>query len=736
MPFTQANRIAAIFTPLADDKLCLLSMTHQEQLGRLPVIETELISDSPDIAPNALLGKDAAIELRGAGGNGKEGKRFFHGYFQRFARVGEELDYFTYQATIVPWFWFLTRTANCRIFQKMTVPDIIKQIFRERGFSDFDPAGLTRAYTPWEYCVQYRETDFNFISRLMEQEGIYYFFEHTLKKDILKLADAPDVHHPFPGYKTISFRPPGEAALLEQHIRQWSTEERHTSGAFAQTDYDFTRPKVSLKTKSSNPGDYAHSHFEVFDYPGEYVLKDDGEEWARARMEAFRATQTVANAYTDARGISAGYKFTITDAPKPQAQEEFLVISSIINLRCSSFQTGDNEGGGDVFSCSFTGIKASDQFRPDRYTPKPLINGVQTAIVTGESGKEIYTDEYGRVKVKFHWDREERNGEDRSCWIRVAQIWAGNRWGASFTPRVGQEVVVDFLEGDPDQPLIIGSVYNGIQPPPYLGLEPQPPHIGLGPDPKHKNDPNVSGIKTCSTLGGDGYNELRFDDTKGKEEIYIHSERNMDERVKNDSMETIGNNRSLTIGGEKDGQKNGDQMEEIYRDKHLKIHRNQEEQIGGSLKLHIGGIDGDGNLNLLIDANRIKTVGGDEHAHVKGDRKQKVNGDTSLTIGGKQQEKVGGNHALEAGQEIHLKAGVKMILEAGTQLTLKVGGNFVDISPAGVTIVGTMVLINSGGAAGSGSGSSPEAPKDAAAASPTKPEAADTSVTGNVSVSD
>jgi type VI secretion system Vgr family protein len=392
----------------------------------------------------------------------------------------------------------------------------------------------------------------------------------------------------------------------------------------------------------------------------------------------------------------------------------------------SEFVSGEGGTASEAsYNNSFTCIAADIIFRAPRITPKAIVQGPQTAVVVGPKGEEIFTDKFGRVKVQFHWDREGKKDENSSCWMRVAQIWAGKRWGASFWPRIGQEVIVDFLEGDPDQPIIVGSVYNAEQMPPYLGE---------GPDSKHKNDNKVAGIKSNSTKGGVGFNEWRFDDTKDKEQIFIHAERNMDVRVKNENMERIISHRHLIVGNEKDGKKSGDQREMVYQDKHMKVHRHQIEHIGGNMELLIGkGDEGSGSLDINIAGKKTETIGGDNDYHLKGERKEKIDGSTSLTVGGSQQEKVGTKHALEAGQEIHLKAGMKVIIEAGVQLTIKGPGGFVDIGPSGVTIQGTMVLINSGGAAGSGSGSSPATPKDAKEAKPTEPTVADDAKTGQKS---
>ena len=319
---------------------------------------------------------------------------------------------------------------------------------------------------------------------------------------------------------------------------------------------------------------------------------------------------------------------------------------AITHLSHSAHSGGVHESGQDEsahYSNLFRAVPASVKFRPLRVTPKPLMQGSQTAIVTGKSGEEIYCDKYGRVKVQFHWDRVGKYDEKTSCWIRVAQNWAGKKWGALFLPRIGQEVIVDFLEGDPDQPIITGRVYNASSMPAYTL-----------PDEKTK-----SYIKSNSSKGGGGFNELRFEDKAGSEQIFINAQRNQDVRVGNDLKEFIGN-----------------------------------------------------DCHLIVTNDQLEKVKGDKHQHVVGDQNEKIDGTASMTIGSDHHEKVGTNYALEAGTEVHIKAGMKCVIEAGTQISLKVGGNFVDISPAGVTIVGTMVLINSGGAAGSGSGASPETPSD------------------------
>jgi type VI secretion system secreted protein VgrG len=346
-----------------------------------------------------------------------------------------------------------------------------------------------------------------------------------------------------------------------------------------------------------------------------------------------------------------------------------------------------------------------------------MIHGSQTAVVTGPKGEEIYTDKYGRIKVQFHWDREGKKDENTSCWIRCSQTSAGKNWGAMFIPRIGQEVVVSYLEGDPDRPLVTGVVYNAEQMPAY----------------ELPKEMTKSYIKTNSSKSGDGYNEIRFEDKMDKEQIFIHAERNMDVRVKNDSMERVVANRHLVVGYEKDGKKGGDQMEAVYQDKHLNVKRHHIEHIEGNMELLIGkgeATDG-GNLDVYIEKNRTEKIDENFDLHVVKAHNVKVDGGLSHTVGD-HHEKSGKNFNIEAAMEIHLKAGVKVIIEA-PQVSLKGAGGFVDVGPTGVAIQGAMVLINSGGAAGVGTGAKPAAPKAAKEAKPTKPTKADKSKTGHKS---
>jgi type VI secretion system secreted protein VgrG len=703
----------------------LVSFSGHEELSRLFSFTLELESLRDDVLPDEILGKPVSFSVQDA----RNQPRHFHGYVSALAAASEEKGPRRYRAEVVPWLWFLTRTSDCRIFAGKTVPQIIEAVFDELGFAVYDKLKPSRTYRKWEYCVQYRETDFNFVSRLMEQEGIFYYIKHEKGKHTLVLADSPQ------GYGSESKEVPFAYAYAEEaapeSVTHWTHQYQFVSGKYTLTDYNFKdqpakaeqQPFKLLETSTpgkANPKLFDPKKYEIFDYPGEYDDKDADKAYSEAYVQEEDVAYNVVQGSSSCEFFTTGGKFKLVKHPADSENGEYAIAS--VQHSASAAREG---GEGGNYGNSFTCIPADVAFRPARTTRKPGIQGVQTAVVVGPQGSEIHTDEFGRVRVQFFWDRYntrmqpggDAKKQAEPVWIRVGQIMAGKNWGAMFIPRVGQEVIVTFLEGNPDQPLVTGVVYNGDQTPPY----------------NPKEEPTKSYIKTNSSTGGKGYNELRFEDKAGKEQVFIHAQRNMDARVGANSMESVSGDRHLIVGGEKDGKKSGDQFEMIYRDKHLKVHRNQVEHIGGDMQLLVGGVDGPGNQDIVVKGEKKELIEKDSHLHAKLNRNEKVDVNQSLTVGGDQQEKVGMNHALEAGQAIHLKGGMTVVIEAGVQLSLKVGGNFVDISPAGVAIQGTMVMINSGGAAGSGAGSSPTAPQDAKEASPTEPTPADSHKSGQTS---
>jgi len=455
----------------------------------------------------------------------------------------------------------------------------------------------------------------------------------------------------------------------DETIGSWRREQEIRSGKCALKDFNFETPSNSLlsmiESKFKN-GD--NSQFELYDYPGEFEERAEADDWVKLRIEEEETPHTVVSGESDCRSLVSGFSFDLEGHERDDQNCSYVLTSVFHRAVEPDFHPGVR-GSSANYTNTFTCIPASVPFRPPRLTPRPLVQGTQTAIVVGPAGEEIYPDKYGRVKVQFHWDRLGKKDENSSCWVRVSQPWAGKNWGAINIPRIGQEVIVEFLEGDPDRPIIIGRVYNDDQMPPYTL-----------PD----NMTRTTFLSRSSKGGGSSnFNELRFEDKKGSEQIFLNAEKDMDHRVEKDSREFIGNDRHLIV--------KNDQKEKVEGEQHIQIVKDRNEKVGGDASLEVSGNQND-----------------------------KVGQNMSLQVGQNLQEKSGQNYAHEAGMEIHLKAGMNVVIEAGMQLTIRASGGFINIGPAGVAISGTLVLINSGGAAGAGSGSSPTSPK-----APKDPDQAD-----------
>ncbi len=717
MAYTQDNRSIAIATPLGKDKLLLKSIAITEQLGRPFVLKAELLSEEPAVNFLDLIGKGVSVRWRMPDVGGGEKKRHFSGYISSFVQRPRSEGFNTYAATIVPWLWFLTRTADCRIFHsamsdppdEMTVPGIIKKVFKDHGFDDVTPA-LTGSYRTMDHCVQYRETDFHFVSRLMEQEGIYYFFDHVddggVIKHKLKLVDAMSAHSEYLDYGTIKYRGTSDAENDRGNILAWTRIRQVQAGTYKVNNFDFKRPNTSLLGSGTQDRQHANSAFEIYDFAANYADEeagDHGDKYGKLRIEELQAQHDLVVGQSDCPGIVCGSKFTLAEHPRSDQNAEYLVVGVTYHCVAEAYKGPGTQSQGSPqqkpFLCDFAAIPANSVFRPARTTRKPHIHGPQTAIVVGKAGEEILTDEFGRIKVQFHWDRYSPANENSPCWVRVSQLWAGKNWGAVFLPRIGQEVIVEFLEGNPDRPIVTGAVYNGESKPPY----PLPDNATL------------STIKSNSSKGGQGFNEIRFEDKKGSEQVFLHAEKDQDIRVKHDAKEWIGKDRHLVVKEK--------QLELVEQDKHTHVKGDQLQKVDGNVgrtvdKDEITKIGG--NDHVAITGDAVRSVGGNLHDKVTGNHHEQTTGDIRLTANGNADVKSSQNAALEAGMNVHVKGGMVVVIEAGMQLSLKAGANFIDIGPAGVSISGMpLVNINSGGAAGSGSGAQAASPS-----TPNNPDAA------------
>jgi type VI secretion system secreted protein VgrG len=686
--YSQDHRLIALDTPLGKDVLLLQELTGIEGISSLFSYELNLLAyENDSIVFKDIVGQKVTITLHLPDGT----PRYINGYVSRFTQGETDHRLFThYHAQVVPWLWFLTRQADCRIFQNLAVPDIISQIFNHFDFKDFR-LSLKNSYPQLEYCVQYRETSFNFVSRLMEEFGIFYYFDHSTQgKHTMVLADQSSTLPACPS-SPVSYDTQVGGLYDPEAISNWHVEQEVRTGKYTVTDYNFTTPSTSLLANDPTVVDLAASHpLELFDYPGLHTDKDQGDTVAKVRMQEEEAGYMVVSAEGNCRGLMSGYSFELKNHYRSDQNTNYVVTE--VRHFASAGQTYTTAGtqGAETYSNHLTCIPASVTYRPPRITPKPFVQGPQPALVVGKQGEEIWVDKYGRVIVQFYWDRVGQKNENSSCWIRASQPWAGGNWGAMWIPRIGQEVLVSFLEGDPDRPVITGRVYNANQMPPYALPDYQ----------------TRSTFMSRSSKGGSSsnYNELRFEDLKGQEQIFMNAEMDMDLRVEKDSREFIGANRHLIV--------TTNQVEQIQTDKHLHVKGNHFEAV-------------DGNMSLNVTGNQMESVTGNKSLAVTGNQSESVTGNLSLAVTGQQQD-TSMSYAMKTDTTIHLNAGVSAVIEAGVDLTLKVGSNFIDINPAGVFITGTMVFINSGGAAGSAPDASPQSPD-----SPTAPNDPDTADDGS-----
>lgn len=672
---TQKNRLMVLTTPLGEDFLLISRLTGTEEISSLYSFNIELLHDEGDertfepkfIDPTSILGQAVAVEIDQRDGT----TRALSGMVNYFSQRQRDKRFTYYQATIVPYVWILTQRRQSRIFQHKSVPDILKEVFINFDVSYEVQEGK---YKPRNYCTQYQETDFDFASRLMEEEGIYYFFEHKDGKNKMILADLPQSHPDCPSKSEIPFalKVTDEEDFITS-INEWQDDYRLQSGKVSFWDFNFQRPDNKLTAEQPTLNKVAENEkMELYTAPGGYGKRyddidrgggersdvqnvfDDKTRKAEIVMQALDSQYRVIKGKADCSAMTAGYRFKFFDHPN-NVQNGMYVITSVRHEIFQNPQYESEESVDVPYSNYFTCIaqgKGTSPFRPLQKTRKPVIQGSQTAMVVGPAGEEIFTDKFGRVKVQFHWDRQGQDNADSSCWVRVSQAWAGNRWGMVFIPRIGQEVIVHFIEGDPDQPIITGCVYNPQTMPPYKL-----------PDEKTKMT-----IKSDSSKGGGGFNELRFEDKKGKEQVFVHGEKDQDIRIKNDRRELIGNDRHLIV----------------YRDKRDRIKRDE---------------------HRIIERDLIEQIERDYHLLIMGKVATAVQEDISNDYRKNLDENISSNYSLGVGSNYSLGAG-QIVLEAQTGITLKVGGNFITIDPSGIYIKGTMVMINSGGAALSGSGPS------------------------------
>jgi type VI secretion system secreted protein VgrG len=644
------SRMLEISTSAGADVFLVQRFSGREELGRLYEYRLELLAERGDLTAEQLLGTNATVSLEMMD---PTTKRFFNGYITRFSIQGavtttayKSNTGYLYLVTLSPGLWFLTRSSNSQIFSKMAINDVIMQVLaKDTLMQTSTTVGPTETR---DYIVQYRETDFNFVSRLAEHAGIYYYFTHDNGTHKMVLLDQVGNHQPIDGLPTLTFSG-GDAK--DGTLSSLVMVSEVQPGAFSTGDYNYVTPNTQIAAVSSNPKSHSNAGFEMFDHPIETTTAGWATKYAQIRADELACGYAIAHGSGTERNIQVGFKTTVGKHSIDALNQEYIIIGH-------SFEASNNlaaSGGGDGASwySSFEAIPSGIQFRSTRTVARPVIAGTQTALVVSDFHNDTDTSSnagdpiganIGRVKVEFYWDRYGK----QSCWARVSTPWAGKGYGFQNMPRVGEEVLVQFIEGDPDRPVVVGRVHNAQNMPPFAL-------------PKSST---ITGLKTLSidssgnSVAGK-WNELRFDDNSGSEQIYVQAQKDYDRRVLNDEKTWIGN-----------------------------------------------------ESHNYVKADTFDKFDADHHVQTTGDHNEKIGGSLSFNVSSDTHLKAGGNILTDAGQEIHLKGGMKVIIEGGSQVTLKVGGNFIDINPGGIFIKGTMVMVNSGGSAGSGTAAAPITPKD------------------------
>jgi type VI secretion system secreted protein VgrG len=519
MTYTQIGRPMRVETALGPDALLLAGLSGVEGVSTPFSFRLDLLSEDDAVVAGDLLRTPVAVTLLLSGGE----ERTIHGLVRRFIQEGRREELTAYEAEIVPWLWFLSLSRECRIYQNLSVPEILAQVFRGLGHADFE-LRCAKSYPKREFCVQYRETHLDFVSRLMEEEGIFYFFEHTPERHLLVVADDNGAVKPCPG--GAGARLASQGADAGDVVTMLSFEEQACIGKVVLKDYDFLQPSLNLESTIA-----AAEPEEFYDYPGVFTAPDEGERYARLRLEEAAAARQVVRGQSTCRAFRSGFQFELEEHFRGAANQPYMLLQVQHVASAGDYRSGGS--GAMEYENQFVAIPHSIAFRPPRVTPRPVVHGSQTALVVGPAGEEVWVDPHGRIKVQFYWDRLGKKDENSSCWVRVAQPWAGKGWGAVQIPRIGNEVVVEFMEGDPDRPLVTGSVYNAEQTPPF-----DLPGAGI-----------QMGMKSRSSKGGGGYNEFTMTDTKGKEAVTVHAQYDMGTTVEHDDTQTVNNDRTITVQG-------------------------------------------------------------------------------------------------------------------------------------------------------------------------------------------
>ena len=660
-------------------------------------------SKSIGLSAKSMLGKDVTLKVETEGGGGV---RHFNGICTRFQSGGRDGEHLIYTAKLRPWLWLASRRSDCKIFQFKKVPDIIKDVLGKYGFPISDK--LKKSYREWDYCVQYQETDMNFVMRLMEHEGIYFYFEHSAGVHTLVMCDDVTCHSALPGKSSIKYLGLDAATVAdEEHFDSWQIREEVDPGEYITDDYDFEKPRADLKTKRKNPLGHTNDSWERYMWPGGYTQVGDGENYAGVRIDSLEAEHERATGHTTVRTMAPGYLYSLERCPRPDQNREYLSVAATFYFKDSARKSAGSGAGDSDWSITVTSQPTSIPYRPQRLTSKPLTHGPQTAVIVGPKGEEIYTDKYGRVKVQFHWDRYGEKNERSSCWIRVSHPWAGSNYGAIHIPRIGQEVIVDFLNGDPDYPMITGRVYNADQMPPWA-LPDNKTQSGILTRSSKAGAPGA-GMKAAV---GDA-NAIRFEDLKGKEQLWLHAQKDQLTEVENDEDKWVGRDRRKVVDRDEFNTIHRDRTEIVDRNEKINVHgwRTEEVDLDETITIHKNrkervdlneSVDIGINQNFTVGKTRTKKVGANEVDKIGKNWSIKVGRFKTETIalaslqnvGLARMENVGAGYNLNVGAVMATVVGMSQFEKIGKNKSVNVGKTFkLEAGESIELIVGKSVLV-------------------------------------------
>jgi type VI secretion system secreted protein VgrG len=674
MPVTRAANEALFALEVSGISLRVVDFSAREEISA-PFDVKLILASKTEVAFDDVIGEPAMLTIFGDGVD-----RYIHGMITQFMQVGTRGRFRLYRAQLQPPLSLLALKQNSRIFQNMSTADIVKQVLKEAGISsdrlDFRTQGQ---YQPREFCVQYCEPDLNFISRLLEEDGVFYFFEHEDDQHTLVFGDSPVCYQPIEGGGSVMLNVSDGRKPTEEYVTSFDRSRQIRSGRVTLKDYNFERPSLDLTAPAKGS---SFEELEIYDYLDTYQEEGVGKKLAQVRLEAARVFQETSKGQSGCSRLVPGFTFKLShpggdaDIPEADFDQEYLLVK-VLHAGSSPQVLEEFSGAekGQDYTNQFVCIPSSVNYRPQRTFNKPTIVGIQTAIVVGPPGEEIHTDKHGRIKIQFHWDREGKSNEKSSCWVRVSQAWTGAGWGALHIPRIGQEVVVSFLDGDPDRPLVTGQVYHGTNTPPYTL-----------PDDKTK-----STIKSNSSIGGGGSNEFRFEDKKGSEEIFLHGQKDWNTVIQNNQSSSIGVDQSTTVGTNKTIEVGSNHTEKIGAGMSLTVGAsktevvsvNSAESVGADKELSVGGA-----YRVLVGKDKAEKIGGARTEVIGGARTEVIGTKRSVNVGGNSSESIGGKKTVKAGKDYSLEAGAKatvkvkeeyfleakkILIQAKEELSIKVG---------------------------------------------------------------